>query len=202
MMNLGGPATLEGGRAVSPRALRRPRDHQAPLPALARSLHRPSPLAREGSRALRRHRRGVAHSSRHTNAARGGAWVRAGSIDSRPHGPARLLRGLPGYVKPTSDDALRAMAADGVERAIAFTQYPQFSCATTGSSLNEMWRALDRTGLRERFRMEHSRSLAGARRVHRVDDRHGARRTGPVPRNVRAPGASFSSAPTPATPRD
>jgi ferrochelatase len=55
------------------------------------------------------------------------------------------------YVKPFSDDALRQMAADGVERAVAFTQYPQFSCATTGSSLNELWRAADRTGLRDRF---------------------------------------------------
>jgi protoporphyrin/coproporphyrin ferrochelatase len=51
------------------------------------------------------------------------------------------------YARPTSDDALRQMHADGVERAIAFTQYPQFSCSTTGSSLNELWRAAGRTGL-------------------------------------------------------
>ena len=55
------------------------------------------------------------------------------------------------YVTPKSEDALRAMAADGVERAVAFTQYPQFSCATTGSSLNEMWRAAARTGLEHAF---------------------------------------------------
>lgn len=55
------------------------------------------------------------------------------------------------YTKPTSDDALRAMRADGVERAVAFTQYPQFSCSTTGSSLNELWRASERTGLRDAF---------------------------------------------------
>lgn len=29
---------------------------------------------------------------------------------------------------------------DGVERAIAFTQYPQYSCSTTGSSLNAMYK--------------------------------------------------------------
>ena len=29
---------------------------------------------------------------------------------------------------------------DGVERAIAFTQYPQYSCSTTGSSLNAIYR--------------------------------------------------------------
>ena len=56
------------------------------------------------------------------------------------------------YVKPKSEDALRAMHADGVERAVAFTQYPQFSCSTTGSSLNELWRAASRTGLRDAFR--------------------------------------------------
>jgi ferrochelatase len=55
------------------------------------------------------------------------------------------------YTKPTSDDALRKMRADGVERAVAFTQYPQFSCSTTGSSLNELWRAAIRTGLADAF---------------------------------------------------
>ena len=43
------------------------------------------------------------------------------------------------------------MHADGIERAVAFTQYPQFSCSTTGSSLNELWRAASRTGLRAAF---------------------------------------------------
>jgi ferrochelatase len=55
------------------------------------------------------------------------------------------------YVAPSADDALRQMAADGVERAIAFSQYPQYSCTTTGSSLNDLWRGLDRTGLAGRF---------------------------------------------------
>src|SRR3954464_2426999 len=55
------------------------------------------------------------------------------------------------YTHPSSDDALRAMHADGVERAVAFTQYPQFSCSTTGSSLNELWRAGARPGLRQAF---------------------------------------------------
>lgn len=55
------------------------------------------------------------------------------------------------YIEPSSDTALKAMAADGVTRAVAFTQYPQFSCSTTGSSLNELWRAARRTGLADRF---------------------------------------------------
>lgn len=56
------------------------------------------------------------------------------------------------YARPKSEDALLAMKRDGVRRAIAFTQYPQFSCATTGSSLNELWRAAGRLGLANEFR--------------------------------------------------
>lgn len=55
------------------------------------------------------------------------------------------------YTEPFSADALRAMKADGVRRAVAFTQYPHFSCATTGSSLNELWRAAVREGLEADF---------------------------------------------------
>ena len=55
------------------------------------------------------------------------------------------------YVEPKSEDALRAMERDGVTRAVAFTQYPQFSCSTTGSSLNELWRAARRLGLQNSF---------------------------------------------------
>ncbi len=55
------------------------------------------------------------------------------------------------YVTPKSEDALAAMHADGVRRAVAFTQYPQFSCSTTGSSLNELWRASKRLGLQDAF---------------------------------------------------
>lgn len=51
------------------------------------------------------------------------------------------------YTRPTSEDALRQMKADGIERAVAFTQYQQFACATTGSSLNELWRASSRLGM-------------------------------------------------------
>jgi ferrochelatase len=38
-----------------------------------------------------------------------------------------------------------------VKRAVAFTQYQQFSCATTGSSLNELWRAAGSLGLSREF---------------------------------------------------
>lgn len=44
------------------------------------------------------------------------------------------------YARPLTDETARQMKADGVKRAIAFTQYPQYSCSTTGSSLNELYR--------------------------------------------------------------
>ena len=55
------------------------------------------------------------------------------------------------YVHPFSEDALTQMKADGVKRAIAFTQYPHYSCATTGSSLNELWRVAGALGLANEF---------------------------------------------------
>lgn len=57
------------------------------------------------------------------------------------------------YTEPSSDNALRAMAADGVEDLVALTLYPHYSTATTGSSLRELTRALHRTGLAGRFRI-------------------------------------------------
>ncbi len=67
--------------------------------------------------------------------------------ESAPHKHYVAFR----YGEPSSETALRQMSADGVVRAVAFTQYPQFSCATTGSSLNELWRAARRLGLQEAF---------------------------------------------------
>ena len=44
------------------------------------------------------------------------------------------------YVPTLTEDALDMMKADGIKRAVAFTQYPQYSCSTTGSSLNAIFR--------------------------------------------------------------
>lgn len=44
------------------------------------------------------------------------------------------------YVHPLTEEAIDEMEADGVERAVAFTQYPQYSCSTTGSSLNALYK--------------------------------------------------------------
>lgn len=56
------------------------------------------------------------------------------------------------YAPPLTHDTLLAMAADGVTRAVAFSQYPQFSCTTTGSSFNHLWRETLRLGLQDTFK--------------------------------------------------
>ncbi|XP_065342996.1 ferrochelatase, mitochondrial [Cloeon dipterum] len=43
------------------------------------------------------------------------------------------------YVTPFIDDAIEAMKKDGVEHVVAFSQYPQYSCATSGSSFNAIF---------------------------------------------------------------
>ncbi|KAG7163130.1 ferrochelatase, mitochondrial-like [Homarus americanus] len=40
------------------------------------------------------------------------------------------------YAHPLTEDTLQQMEDDGVENCIAFSQYPQYSCSTTGSSMN------------------------------------------------------------------
>lgn len=58
------------------------------------------------------------------------------SPDTAPHKAYVAFR----YANPLTETCLDEMKRDGVERAIAFTQYPQYSCSTTGSSFNEMWK--------------------------------------------------------------
>lgn len=69
------------------------------------------------------------------------------SPETRPHKFYIAFR----YADPLTAHALNAMREDGVRRAVAFTQYPQWSCSTTGASLNELWRELLRLGLRDAF---------------------------------------------------
>ena len=147
MLNLGGPATLED---VEPFLLELFADReiiQLPLqrwlgPFIAR---RRTPKVRGLYAAIG----GGSPILRYTRAQGQGMVARLDRIspETAPHKFYVAFR----YTHPGSDEALRAMHADGVERAVAFTQYPQFSCSTTGSSLNELWRAAGRTGLRHAF---------------------------------------------------
>jgi ferrochelatase len=147
MMNLGGPATLDD---VEPFLIELFADReiiQLPLqrwvgPFIAR---RRTPKVRN----LYANIGGGSPILRYTEAQGKGMVARLDRIspETAPHKFYVAFR----YTHPGSDDALRAMHADGVQRAVAFTQYPQFSCSTTGSSLNELWRAAARTGLRHAF---------------------------------------------------
>ncbi|KAK3555678.1 hypothetical protein QTP86_028643 [Hemibagrus guttatus] len=56
------------------------------------------------------------------------------------------------YVHPLTEKAIEEMETDGVERAVAFTQYPQYSCSTTGSSLNAIYRYYSSKGLSPKMR--------------------------------------------------
>lgn len=61
--------------------------------------------------------------------------------ESAPHKPYVAFR----YADPLTEEMYERLFADGFGkgrggRAVAFTQYPQYSCSTTGSSLNELWK--------------------------------------------------------------
>ena len=63
------------------------------------------------------------------------------SPETAPHKPYVAFR----YADPLTEEMYNQLLADGFGngkggRAIAFTQYPQYSCSTTGSSLNELWK--------------------------------------------------------------
>ena len=90
------------------------------------------------------------------------------------------------YARPLTDETAREMKADGVKRAVAFTQYPQYSCSTTGSSLNELyrkgktgefgdgveWSVIDRWGTHPGFIEVRTSTIASAAR----DIRHASSR--------------------------
>ncbi|DAZ93278.1 TPA: hypothetical protein N0F65_010902 [Lagenidium giganteum] len=68
--------------------------------------------------------------------------------ESAPHKHYVFFR----YANPLTEVSLKQMKQDGVERAIAFSQYPQWSCSTTGSSINHLWRELKRLNMVDDFK--------------------------------------------------
>ncbi|EQK98405.1 ferrochelatase precursor [Ophiocordyceps sinensis CO18] len=63
------------------------------------------------------------------------------SPETAPHKPYVAFR----YADPLTEEMYAKLLEDGFGngkggRAVAFTQYPQYSCSTTGSSLNELWK--------------------------------------------------------------
>lgn len=63
------------------------------------------------------------------------------SPETAPHKPYVAFR----YADPLTEEMYNKLLEDGFGngkggRAVAFTQYPQYSCSTTGSSINELWK--------------------------------------------------------------
>lgn len=63
------------------------------------------------------------------------------SPETAPHKPYVAFR----YADPLTEEMYTRLLDDGFGngkggRAVAFTQYPQYSCSTTGSSINELWK--------------------------------------------------------------
>ncbi|KAN0019716.1 hypothetical protein ACTFIU_002938 [Dictyostelium citrinum] len=56
------------------------------------------------------------------------------------------------YSDPLIADTLDEMNNDNVERVVAFSQYPQYSCTTTGSSLNNLWKTLEEKQMQTKFK--------------------------------------------------
>ncbi|XP_076304978.1 ferrochelatase, mitochondrial isoform X2 [Tachypleus tridentatus] len=50
------------------------------------------------------------------------------------------------YASPLTEDVLEQMERDGVQRGVAFSQYPQYSCSTSGSSFNAIYRHYAKRG--------------------------------------------------------
>jgi len=59
------------------------------------------------------------------------------------------------YSRPSSADALEAIAAAGIRRIVTLTLFPHFSKATTGSSRNEFDRTLGAPRWRDQFDVTH-----------------------------------------------
>lgn len=58
------------------------------------------------------------------------------SPETAPHHPYVAFR----YANPLTKETLQEMLSDGITRAVAFSQYPQFSYSTTASSINDLYR--------------------------------------------------------------
>lgn len=142
LLNLGGPATLAD---VHPFLLRLFADREI-IQLPAQSLLGPF-IARMRTPKVQANYQAIGGGSpiKHWTHVQGQGmvrWLDQLSPTTAPHQCYIAFR----YTEPSSAEALRQMQSDGVERAIAFTQYPQFSCSTTGSSLNELWRAMRQSG--------------------------------------------------------
>ena len=76
------------------------------------------------------------------------------NLDSRGIEPFRVFIAMR-YSRPSSADALEAIAAAGIRRIVTLTLFPHYSKATTGSSRHEFDRALAAPRWKGQFEVSH-----------------------------------------------
>jgi len=87
-------------------------------------------------------------------------WDQANALELRlnaglaGHRPFRVFIAMR-YSRPSSADALEAIAAAGIRRIVTLTLFPHYSKATTGSSRNEFDRALAAPRWKGQFEVSH-----------------------------------------------
>jgi protoporphyrin/coproporphyrin ferrochelatase len=158
LMNMGGPSSLEGKvDGVEPFLTRLFTDHEIiGLPKLLQPYLGPFIAKRRSPRIIEQYKTIGGKSPI-------GDWTeKQGNEMIRKLEAMSAAKGVPGnkfkfytcfrYAPPLTEDCLQQMAEDGIERAVAFSQYPHFSCTTTGSSLNHLWRESIRLGLEKTFK--------------------------------------------------
>ena len=149
-LNLGGPRNLDDVRSFLGRLFADREIIRLPGGALGQRLLA-GLIVRARLKSVRRNYASIGGGSpiyRYTSAQLDGLARRLADRLGRAVRPYVAFR----YSEPTSEDALRAMAANGIREVVVLTLYPHYSTATTGSSLRELERALHRTGLSRRFR--------------------------------------------------
>ena len=128
-------------RAVPAGAVCRPRDHPAPIPALARPVHRP-PADAQSSAAVCQHRRRVADPALYRSAG-ARAWWR-GWTGSLPR-PRRTDSTSPSATpRPAATMRFAPCMPTGSSGRWRSPSIPSSPAAPPGSSLNELWRAAER----------------------------------------------------------
>ena len=150
LFNLGGPETLED---VEPFLVNLFSDRdiiELPLGALLQPVFARA-IARARGPSVRRNYASIGGGSpqlRLTRAQAEALSARLGRGDGRV--PVAIAMR---YWRPGTEEALRELAAQGVERIVTLTLYPHYSRATTGSSERELARVLARPEWKERFRV-------------------------------------------------
>ncbi|XP_002159643.1 ferrochelatase, mitochondrial [Hydra vulgaris] len=136
MLNMGGPSTLdEVGSFLS--RLFHDKD-LIPLPAQKQLA--PLLAARRTPKIVEQYRKiGGGSPIRKWTEIQGQALIKLLDKMSPETAPHKFYIGFR-YADPLTEHSLSEMERDGIKRAIAFTQYPQYSCSTTGSSLNAIYR--------------------------------------------------------------